>query len=129
MATIDGVEYVITESSIRTQLQLDDKDGVFDTNRKQILEGLANIGYKTDGKDVLYKKKFCLSGGFLYTHYFNVLVPSQEAGINSQALLPLVLFVFLREESIIFLGIYLRKCLRMLRIPNINFLCILGSYK
>jgi hypothetical protein len=65
VATIDGEEYVITESSIRTQMQLDDEGGVFDTNREQIHEGLANLGYQTDGKFIWYKNKFCAKWRFL----------------------------------------------------------------
>ena len=129
MATIHGEECIITESSVRTQLQLEDEGGVFDSTREEIVEGLTNIGYRTDGKNVWYKKKFALNGDFLYILYYSVLVLSQEAEINSQALLLVVLFVYHIVEFIIFLGIYLRKCLKMLRIPNINFLCIIGSYK
>lgn len=37
VATIDGEECVIIESFVRTQLQLDDEGGAFDTTREEIV--------------------------------------------------------------------------------------------
>ncbi|GJT19529.1 hypothetical protein Tco_0878235 [Tanacetum coccineum] len=48
VATIDGREVVVTESLIRTQLQLDDANGIFDMPINDILEGMRVIGYPTD---------------------------------------------------------------------------------
>ncbi|GKA59661.1 hypothetical protein Tco_0758974 [Tanacetum coccineum] len=49
VATIDGREVVVTESLIRTQLQFDDANGIFDMPNTDILEGMRVIGYPTDG--------------------------------------------------------------------------------
>ncbi|GJT50124.1 hypothetical protein Tco_0976281 [Tanacetum coccineum] len=49
VATIDGREVVVTESLIRTQLQFDDANGIFDMPNNDILEGMRVIGYPTDG--------------------------------------------------------------------------------
>ncbi|GJY24068.1 hypothetical protein Tco_0397726 [Tanacetum coccineum] len=49
VATIDGREVVVTESLIRTQLQFDDANGIFDMPINDILEGMRVIGYPTDG--------------------------------------------------------------------------------
>ncbi|GKF15334.1 hypothetical protein Tco_0056796, partial [Tanacetum coccineum] len=46
--TIDGREVVVTESLIRTQLQFDDANGIFDMPNNDILEGMRVIGYPTD---------------------------------------------------------------------------------
>ncbi|GJZ33495.1 hypothetical protein Tco_0578931 [Tanacetum coccineum] len=48
VATIDGREVVVTESLIRTQLQFDDANGIFDMPINDILEGMRVIGYPTD---------------------------------------------------------------------------------
>ena len=58
VATIDGVECVITESLIRTQLQLDDEGGVHELAKEEILAGLQAAGYRGNGK-VWYKNQFC----------------------------------------------------------------------
>ncbi|GJU72025.1 hypothetical protein Tco_1263430 [Tanacetum coccineum] len=49
VATIDGRAVVVTESLIRTQLQFDDANGIFDMPNTDILEGMRVIGYPTDG--------------------------------------------------------------------------------
>ncbi|GKG10953.1 hypothetical protein Tco_0342353, partial [Tanacetum coccineum] len=48
VATIDGREVVVTESLIRTQLQFDIANGIFDMPINDILEGMRVIGYPTD---------------------------------------------------------------------------------
>jgi hypothetical protein len=40
VATVDGEEYVITESLVRTQLQLDDEGGEHEVPKEEILAGL-----------------------------------------------------------------------------------------
>nr|GEW24562.1 hypothetical protein [Tanacetum cinerariifolium] len=47
VATIDGHEVVVTESLIRTQLQLADANGIFDMPINDIFEGMMVIGYPT----------------------------------------------------------------------------------
>ncbi|GJS12639.1 putative RNA-directed DNA polymerase [Tanacetum coccineum] len=47
-ATIDAIEYTITEESVRRQLQLADASGINMLQNEEIFEGLQNIGYLTD---------------------------------------------------------------------------------
>ena len=47
VATIDGVEYVVTEALIRTRLQLDDEGGVYHQSTGEILAGLREVGYQS----------------------------------------------------------------------------------
>ncbi|GJR60748.1 putative ribonuclease H-like domain-containing protein [Tanacetum coccineum] len=44
-ATIDSIEYTITEESVRRQLQLEDASGINMLQNEEILAGLQNIGY------------------------------------------------------------------------------------
>nr|GEX55224.1 ribonuclease H-like domain, reverse transcriptase, RNA-dependent DNA polymerase [Tanacetum cinerariifolium] len=48
IATIDGNEVVVTESLIRTQLQLNDKNGLYEFNLHDVLDGMRKIGYPSD---------------------------------------------------------------------------------
>nr|GEU50392.1 hypothetical protein [Tanacetum cinerariifolium] len=57
IATIDGNEVVVTESLIRTQLQLDDVHGLYDFTLNDVLDGMRAIGYPTDGSLTFYKAK------------------------------------------------------------------------
>ncbi|GKF08426.1 hypothetical protein Tco_0042650, partial [Tanacetum coccineum] len=58
VAIVDGNEIVVNESSIRTHLQLDDKGGLYVFTQQEILEGMAALGYPTDGTFTFYKNKF-----------------------------------------------------------------------
>nr|GEW15071.1 hypothetical protein [Tanacetum cinerariifolium] len=57
IATIDGNEVVVTESLIRTQLQLNDKTGLYEFSLHDVLDGMREIGYPTDGSLTFYKAK------------------------------------------------------------------------
>nr|GEY49121.1 JmjC domain-containing protein [Tanacetum cinerariifolium] len=57
ITTIDGNEVVVTESLIRTQLQLDDKNGLYEFTLHDVLDGMRAIGYPTDGSITFYKAK------------------------------------------------------------------------
>ncbi|GJV34604.1 hypothetical protein Tco_1395004 [Tanacetum coccineum] len=50
-ATIDTIEYTITEESIRRQLQLADASGIHMLQNEEIFAGLQNIGSKSGGWD------------------------------------------------------------------------------
>ncbi|GKF10807.1 hypothetical protein Tco_0048733, partial [Tanacetum coccineum] len=45
VATIDGTPYAITESLVRSQLQLHDKGGIVDMPILDIFLGMDNLGY------------------------------------------------------------------------------------
>nr|GEW97984.1 hypothetical protein [Tanacetum cinerariifolium] len=49
IATIDGNEVVVTESLIRTQLQLDDVNGLYEFTLHDVLDGMRAIGFIMDG--------------------------------------------------------------------------------
>ncbi|GJR12532.1 hypothetical protein Tco_0795184 [Tanacetum coccineum] len=48
-ATIDTLEYTITEASVRSKLQLADASGISMLPNTKIFEGIGNMGYPTDG--------------------------------------------------------------------------------
>ncbi|GJT53371.1 putative ribonuclease H-like domain-containing protein [Tanacetum coccineum] len=58
IATIDSTPYTITESLVRSQLQLDDEGGVEDLPSVDIYLGMDNMGYPTEGKLTFHKNKF-----------------------------------------------------------------------
>ncbi|GJT84297.1 hypothetical protein Tco_1058639 [Tanacetum coccineum] len=49
-ATIDTLEYTITEASVRSKLQLADASGISMLPNTEIFEGMGNMGYPTDGQ-------------------------------------------------------------------------------
>lgn len=65
VVTIDGNEYVVTESLIRTKLRLDDKNGVFHSNTEVILAGLREAGYQSTDATKWLKNQFCPKWRFL----------------------------------------------------------------
>lgn len=75
---VDGEECVITESLVRTQLQLDDEGGVSEMPKEDILAGIRAIGYDGDGK-VWYKNLFCPKWRFL-THTLLQCMSSKSGG-------------------------------------------------
>ncbi|GJW81791.1 hypothetical protein Tco_0145766 [Tanacetum coccineum] len=52
LATIDGQAYTITEASVRSSLQWADATGIFNLPDADIYEGLATIGYVSNGNHV-----------------------------------------------------------------------------
>jgi hypothetical protein len=50
VAVIDGEKYVVTESLVRTKLQLDDEGGVTELPKSDILRGLQAAGYINTSK-------------------------------------------------------------------------------
>ncbi|GJW20222.1 synaptobrevin, longin-like domain protein [Tanacetum coccineum] len=65
LATIDRTPYTITESLVRSQLQLDDDGGVEDLPIADIYLGMDNLGYPSEGKLTFFKKKFSPQWRFL----------------------------------------------------------------
>ncbi|GJV36575.1 hypothetical protein Tco_1409052 [Tanacetum coccineum] len=58
LATIDRTPYTITESLVRSQLQLDNEGGVEDLPIADIYLGMDNLGYPNEGKLTFFKNKF-----------------------------------------------------------------------
>ncbi|GJX43086.1 hypothetical protein Tco_0259762, partial [Tanacetum coccineum] len=75
VATVDGNEIVVNESSIRTHLQLDDKGGLYVFTQQEILEGMAALGYPTDGTFTFYKNKFSPQWRYLVHTLIHCLSP------------------------------------------------------
>jgi hypothetical protein len=65
VATIDGNEYMVTESLIRTKLQLDDENGVFHSNTEKILVWLREAGYQSTDTIKWLKNQFFPKWRFL----------------------------------------------------------------
>ncbi|GKD22414.1 hypothetical protein Tco_1224117 [Tanacetum coccineum] len=65
LATIDRTPYTITESLVRSQLQLDDDGGVEDLPLADIYLGMDNLGYPSEGKLTFFKNKFSPQWRFL----------------------------------------------------------------
>ncbi|GKA31344.1 hypothetical protein Tco_0717649 [Tanacetum coccineum] len=49
VASIDSKEYIITEASVRSKLQLADATGIHNLSDAEIYAGLATLGYVTEG--------------------------------------------------------------------------------
>ncbi|GKD92427.1 hypothetical protein Tco_1372264 [Tanacetum coccineum] len=75
VAIIDGREVVVTESLIRTQLQFDDANGIFDMPNNEILEGMRVIGYPTDGTLTFLKNHLSPQWRFLVHTIMHCLSP------------------------------------------------------
>ncbi|GJT56058.1 hypothetical protein Tco_0991112 [Tanacetum coccineum] len=65
VATIDGTPYTITESLVRSKLQLHDEGGIVDMPIPDIYLGMDNLGYPTEGKLTFHKNKFSPQWRFL----------------------------------------------------------------
>ncbi|GJR85524.1 hypothetical protein Tco_0209535 [Tanacetum coccineum] len=72
-ATIDYVEYTITEESVRRQLQLADDSGITMLQNEEIFEGLQNIGYLTDRTFTFWKSHFTPQWRFLIHHILHCI--------------------------------------------------------
>ncbi|GJV73831.1 hypothetical protein Tco_1493826 [Tanacetum coccineum] len=57
-ATIDTIEYTITEASIKSKLQLADASGITMLPNNEIFEGMGHMGYPTDGSFTFWKSFF-----------------------------------------------------------------------
>ncbi|GJT98839.1 hypothetical protein Tco_1094357, partial [Tanacetum coccineum] len=75
-ATIDTLEYTITEASVRSNLQLADASGISMLPNSEIFEGMGNMGYPTRGSFTFWKSFF--------TPQWRLLV-AQNAGQADQA--------------------------------------------
>ncbi|GJR37480.1 hypothetical protein Tco_1213164 [Tanacetum coccineum] len=72
-ATIDSIEYTITEESVRRQLQLADASGITMLQNEEIFEGLQNIGYVTDRTFTFWKSQFTPQWRFLIHHILHCI--------------------------------------------------------
>ncbi|GJR58982.1 hypothetical protein Tco_1501144 [Tanacetum coccineum] len=75
VASIDSKEYTITEASVRSKLQLADATGIHNLSDAEIYDGLATLGYVTEGKLTFWKKNFSPQWKFLIHHILHCLSP------------------------------------------------------
>nr|GEV14276.1 hypothetical protein [Tanacetum cinerariifolium] len=75
IATIDGNEVVVTESLIRTQLQLNDETGLYEFTLHDVLDGMREIGYPTDGSLTFYTAKISPQWRFLIHFLIHCMSP------------------------------------------------------
>ncbi|GJV02170.1 hypothetical protein Tco_1335739 [Tanacetum coccineum] len=74
-ATIDTLEYTITEASVRSKLQLADASGISMLPNTDIFEGMGNMGYPTDGTFTFWKSHFTPQWRFLIHHVLHYMSP------------------------------------------------------
>nr|GEV17068.1 hypothetical protein [Tanacetum cinerariifolium] len=84
IATIAGNEVVVAESLIRTQLQLNDENGLYEFTLHDVLDRMREIGYPTDGSLTFYKAKLSPQWRFLI-HTLIHLVPASGDGADTVA--------------------------------------------
>ncbi|GJT32742.1 hypothetical protein Tco_0923161 [Tanacetum coccineum] len=71
-ALVDGKKVIITETSVRRDLQLEDAEGIKCLPNADIIEQLALIGFeKPSQKLTFYKAFFLLNGSFLFILFCN----------------------------------------------------------
>nr|GEY21338.1 hypothetical protein [Tanacetum cinerariifolium] len=97
IATIDGNEVVVTESLIRTQLQLNDVNGLYKFTLHDVLDGMQAIGYPIDGSLTFYKAKLSPQWRFLirtlihclcvYSYIFWSILPCRMNEVSCGVLL------------------------------------------
>ncbi|GJZ97091.1 hypothetical protein Tco_0669425 [Tanacetum coccineum] len=74
-ATIDTLEYTITEASVQSKLQLADASGISMLPNTEIFEGMGNMGYPTDGSFTFWKSFFTPQWRFLVHHILHCISP------------------------------------------------------
>ncbi|GJZ61413.1 retrovirus-related pol polyprotein from transposon TNT 1-94 [Tanacetum coccineum] len=74
-ATIDTLEYTITEASVRSKLHLADASGISMLPNNEIFEGMGNMGYPTDGSFTFWKSHFTPQWRFLVHHILHCMSP------------------------------------------------------
>nr|GFA70400.1 putative ribonuclease H-like domain-containing protein [Tanacetum cinerariifolium] len=75
IATIDGNEVVVTESLIKTQLQLNDETGLYEFTLNDVLDGMREIAYPTDGSLTFYKARLSPQWRFLIQTLIHCMSP------------------------------------------------------
>ncbi|GJX88584.1 hypothetical protein Tco_0340598 [Tanacetum coccineum] len=68
-------EYTITEASVRSKLQLEDVAGISNLPDAKIYDGLATLGYVSEGKLTFWKKNFTPQRKFLIHTILHCLSP------------------------------------------------------
>ncbi|GJY49647.1 hypothetical protein Tco_0439603 [Tanacetum coccineum] len=128
LATIYRTPYTITESLVRSQLQLDDDGGVEDLPIADIYLGMDNLAYPTEGKLTFLKNKFSPQWRFLVYTILHCL--STKSGSWDQFGSPLAIALICLTEgrgyncsSCIFKGMVnnINNLKKFLMFPRLNF--------
>ncbi|GJY63553.1 hypothetical protein Tco_0465013 [Tanacetum coccineum] len=84
-ATIDTLEYTITEASVRSKLQLADASGISMLPNTEIFEGMGNMGYPADDQfgSNLATALICLSTGRIY-NFSKLIFDGMVANLKSK---------------------------------------------
>ncbi|GJX08735.1 hypothetical protein Tco_0196667 [Tanacetum coccineum] len=86
-ATIDTIEYTITEASVRSKLQLADASGISMLPNTEIFKGMGNMGPKSGGWDQfgsnLATALICLSTGRIY-NFSKLIFDGMVANLKSK---------------------------------------------
>ncbi|GJV49199.1 hypothetical protein Tco_1439411 [Tanacetum coccineum] len=75
IASIDNKEYIVTEASVRSTLQLANATSINNLPDAEIYEGLTTLGYVTEGKLTFWKKNFSPQWKFLIHHLLYCISP------------------------------------------------------
>ncbi|GKC53362.1 hypothetical protein Tco_1076107, partial [Tanacetum coccineum] len=75
VAYIESKEYIITEASVKSKLQLADATGIHNLSDAEIYAGLATLGYVTESKLTFWKKNFTPQWKFLIHHILHCVSP------------------------------------------------------
>ncbi|GJW72829.1 putative ribonuclease H-like domain-containing protein [Tanacetum coccineum] len=75
VASIDNKEYTITEASVRSKLQLPNATGISNLSDAEIYDGLATLGYVSEGKLTFWEKNFTPQWKFLIHTILHCLSP------------------------------------------------------
>nr|GEV81749.1 reverse transcriptase domain-containing protein [Tanacetum cinerariifolium] len=105
IATIDGNEVVVTKSLIRTQLQLDDVNGLYEFTLHGVLDGMRAIGYPTDGSLTFYKAKLSPHWRFFIHTLIHCMSPKSRRWNQFHSSIASALILCPLDGPIIFLGL------------------------
>ena len=128
VATVDGQEYIITESSVWASLQLHDEGGLLKFNEKETLAGMVAIHYPTDGTFTFLKNKFTPQWRFLIHTLLQCISPKSGGWDQFASAFASGLICLSDGRSSTGLGIYLMGWLGILGKRRKSFSCILGFY-
>ncbi|GJX00128.1 hypothetical protein Tco_0184041 [Tanacetum coccineum] len=74
-ASIDNKAYTLTEASVKSKLQLADAAGISNLPDAEIYDGLATLGYVSEGRLTFWKKNFAPQWKFLIHHLLHCISP------------------------------------------------------
>nr|GFA49937.1 hypothetical protein [Tanacetum cinerariifolium] len=122
VATIDGHEVVMTESLIRTQLQLADANGIIDMPINDIFEGMRVIGYPTHGTLTFYKTNLSPQWRFLVHMIMHCMIPKSDSWNQFSSSIATALICLSTGRTYNFSRFILEGMIGNVKAPKHNFL-------